>query len=161
MIGVIGVIVILIIGFVGAGYYFYGDKISTAKAIGEELSEDCESVEEVKQYNEERCKNKEILYEKNQGNCIQYTSKNKPASARCIIKNTDNISGTFVVEVGFERNGEKVVEVKEKVINAGSSEIFEVQESETIDTCYCNVISAPTKETCEIVTKNMTLKKCK
>lgn len=116
-----------------------------------------ESYTEQEPYSDEVCENVNLIYKKENGNCVQYSDKffadDKPASYSCTITNLDTHGGVFSVEMGFVIDGQNLVETQNKYIYPQSYEIFYAQKMAYVDNCICYITSIPTKQECETITR--------
>ena len=119
--------------------------------------EDQEAYTEQEPYSDEVCNNIDLVYKRETGSCRQYVdnlfASDEPAKYDCTISNFDDTAGTFSMEIGFNIDGQRIVETQSKYIYPQSSETFYAQKMAEIESCTCSVTNVPQKQECEIVTK--------
>jgi len=106
----------------------------------------------------EECEDVALAYNKVAGSCTQYKdhlfTNDEPATYSYTINNLDSEKGgIFIVGIGFRIGGQLVIEEQSKYIEPSSSHTFYTEKLAKIENCSFSIVSKPTKEICETLTK--------
>lgn len=123
-----------------------------------------ESYTEQEPYSAEECEFIDLAYNKVNNYCTDYVDNtffaDEPAEYSVTINNLDSENGgTFIVDIGFNINGQPVKQSKSQYIYPASSATFYAEQMAEIDNCYFVVTNLPQKQVCETVTKYNTVTK--